>query len=523
MARVRLGLKRGSALAFVAGALVLGAPDAATAGSHADAAGPESARQRALVSMSVNPHARGLRVPRSFLGFSFEFKSVTPFLGNAISGPNTALLAFLRNLTPAGAAPPVIRIGGISAEEVWWNPLKQMPRPDGIHHDLDQPALEPIRDFVERSRSRVIWTLNLIHRDASIARDVMLGVLAGLGRPRILTFELGNEPDLYASRRYGTGLARPEGYGVPNWLREFRRRARILRRAARVPLGGPGSCCHDEFPGALTRLLRTTPGVKLATFHQYFGTNCGGITPASREFATIRRLLGNQRLGEVAIRYFKAVRRARRFRRGVRITETNTVTCAGKPGVSDTFASAVWAPTYLMLLAAVGVKGVNFHTVGTVYSPFVFGWTPETGWLGEAKPLYYGLLMFSRTVANGARILPAPTRQARRRRGAKVDPWVTVDRDGVVRVLVVNRAARPGGRVRIRIRGARGRGTLTRLEAPGLRSKRRVTLGGQAVPAPTADGALAGPLREARVARRRGVYAFSMRGAGAALLSVRTR
>jgi hypothetical protein len=104
-----------------------------------------------------------------------------------------------------------------------------------------------------------------------------------------------------------------------------------------------------------------------------------------------------------------------------------------------------------------------------------------------------------------------------------VDPWVTVDRNGVVRVLIVNRTARVGGRVRIRVRRGRGRATLTRLDAAGLRSRTGVTLGGQAVPAPTADGALAGPLREARVGRRRGVYAFSMRGAGAALLSVRTR
>ena len=46
---------------------------------------------------------------------------------------------------------------------------------------------------------------------------------------------------------------------------------------------------------------------------------------------------------------------------------------AGKRGVSDTFASALWVLDTLFNLAAVGVDGVNVHTLpGAAYELFTF-------------------------------------------------------------------------------------------------------------------------------------------------------
>jgi hypothetical protein len=44
-----------------------------------------------------------------------------------------------------------------------------------------------------------------------------------------------------------------------------------------------------------------------------------------------------------------------------RMTEGNTCYRGGKPGVSDTFASALWAADYLLQLASLGYAGVNLH------------------------------------------------------------------------------------------------------------------------------------------------------------------
>jgi hypothetical protein len=43
------------------------------------------------------------------------------------------------------------------------------------------------------------------------------------------------------------------------------------------------------------------------------------------------------------------------------MTEGNTCYRGGKPGVSDTFASALWSADYLLQLASLGYAGVNLH------------------------------------------------------------------------------------------------------------------------------------------------------------------
>jgi hypothetical protein len=74
------------------------------------------------------------------------------------------------------------------------------------------------------------------------------------------------------------------------------------------------------------------------------------------------------------------------------LTETNSCYQAGKEGVSNTFASALWEAELMYQLAAQGGIGINFHGGG-------FGWytpiagTPQKGL--EACLIYYGVLMFA--------------------------------------------------------------------------------------------------------------------------------
>ena len=69
----------------------------------------------------------------------------------------------------------------------------------------------------------------------------------------------------------------------------------------------------------------------------------------------------------------------------------------GKPGVSDTFASALWCLDYMFLLASYGCEGLNLETdVNQMawvshYSPI---FRDATGQL-IARPEYYGMLAFA--------------------------------------------------------------------------------------------------------------------------------
>ena len=73
-----------------------------------------------------------------------------------------------------------------------------------------------------------------------------------------------------------------------------------------------------------------------------------------------------------------------------RMTEGNSCYNAGKPGVSDTFASALWAGDFCLQMASLGCVGVNLHGgANGYYSPIVG--SIESGF--RARPEYYGLML----------------------------------------------------------------------------------------------------------------------------------
>jgi hypothetical protein len=76
-----------------------------------------------------------------------------------------------------------------------------------------------------------------------------------------------------------------------------------------------------------------------------------------------------------------------------RMTEGNSCFHGGKPGVSDTVASALWSGDYMLQIAQAGYIGVNLHGGGNGL------YTPIAGSLEEgftARPVYYGMLLAER-------------------------------------------------------------------------------------------------------------------------------
>ena len=93
----------------------------------------------------------------------------------------------------------------------------------------------------------------------------------------------------------------------------------------------------------------------------------------------------------------------------LQLGEGNSASCGGFPGVSNVFASALWAIDDLYDLASVGLKGFNFHGGGSSqdsYSALV--WASAAAQQPVVQPLFYGLLMFAMGTRNNARIIPSP-------------------------------------------------------------------------------------------------------------------
>jgi hypothetical protein len=262
----------------------------------------------------------------------------------------------------------------------------------------------------------------------------------------------------------------------------------------------------------LPQFLAVERGLALVTFHRYPLT-CFA-RPGSTQYATIANLLSDRSSHGLAQDLASLVAKAHAQGLPFRVDELNSVACAGKRGVSDTFASALWALDSLFELARAGVDGVNIHTLpGARYQPFAV-FHAGGRWVAIVRPEYYGLLMFARAAPLGSRLLPINAMA-----GSPVKIWATLGPDERVRFVLINKSA-SSSQVLLRVPGFAGAATVEQLVAPSLAATSGVTLGGQSFGQVTPTGTLSGPPMATVLHPVFGLYAVSVPAATATMLTL---
>jgi hypothetical protein len=463
-------------------------------------------------------------VPRSFAGFSIEYPSTAAYFG-APGQPNAAFIQLLRTLGANGVGSPTIRLGGNSGDASWWNPDGRAD-PPGIETDLTPAWLSTLPPLSEQAGARFVLGGNFAIADPANAVAFVQAAVAALPPGAIEAYEVGNEADLYdrAATFHVGNLTlirpqrRPVGYGVPQYLAELDRYVAALA-AARTQnwpaLAVGGFARHAWQVQAPAVLAHIGTAARFFQSHGYPLNRCRtSRVPGDR---WRKALLGPTGTLPVA-RAGRLVRSVRPRGVSVRVSEINSATCGGAQGVSDSFASALWGADVLFGMAEAGVVGVNFHTwSGAWYSPVTFA-PGASGTVATAHPLLYGMLLFDRTVPNGARLL-----RVTQRRADTVKIWPTRDAKSTVRVAVINKDPRRTKVVSLKLPRGLGRGMLMRLLAPKLSSRSGVTFGGQSFERGAFDGHLRGVARRTRVVPHGRVYKVRLPAASAALLTVRSR
>jgi hypothetical protein len=195
------------------------------------------------------------------------------------------------------------------------------------------------------------------------------------------------------------------------------------------------------------------------------------------------------------------------------IDETNNISCKGRPGVSNTFASALWAADYVGRAIATGIRNLDFHNLISwhgSYSPLV----EATNGL-HPNPEWYALLLAERL--RGARPLSATVSGA-----PNLSASAFLSARGVIQLLLVNfdpPSATPL-LVRPELGGRYSGGTILRLTGPSPDATSQVKLGGREV---TASGAWGPRLPLPTVYENRGSLALAMPSSSAALITLRPR
>jgi len=449
------------------------------------------------ISVSVDLSRPGTRVPRRFLGLSFELSSLPQIARYADGGD------FVTMLRSLGGG--VLRFGGASADtRVAWTDAAT-PLPAWASSGLQAGELRDLHKLASESGWHILLTIGLAHydpraaaREAAAAKAALGGWLAGI--------ELGNEPDAYA--RHGLRSA-PWTFSQYNTQVTAYRRA-IEKVAPGLQLVGPDVSGSHAFKD-WGRGMATQQRPALLTGHHY-PLGCHQVPEP-----TIARLLSPpiRRAEDASLRRYVSASRASAIR--FRMDEANTVSCGGKAGISNTFASTLWAVDYIARAMTAGVAGINFH--GNLanchgYSPVC---APSTRQLAAgaliAQPEWYALLLGKELVGD------RPVRAFAPPSPANVDIIALLSPQGKLHVVIVD-DDHPGAKhvaVELRVGRRFGAASVLSLTAPSLAATKGVRLGGQAV---GGDGELLGPTRLERRPNRAGVITLDVAPASAMLVTV---
>jgi Glycosyl hydrolase family 79 C-terminal beta domain len=435
-------------------------------------------------------NAPGFAIPANFLGLSFEAWDAT----DAPRLTDPALPQFLKNL---GAG--VLRYGGSTADQQCWNPSTRTVCPAG-GPTLINSDFANVFSFSHATGWPVIYTVNLVglHPDTAAAE---VAALSSAGSTALLTVAIGNEPDQYVTQ----GL-RANGWGYTQYQGEWESYANaITARSPTVKFSGVDGCCAlgttwmSPFVGAEDSRMVLAAGHLYPTFN--------GATSGTTYYPSIANLLSQYTQNRV-ISDVQQLYAGDAGRLPLRITESNSVGGSGLQGVSNVYASALWAVAHMFVLAENGAVGVNFHGSfsGGNYEAVSGG-----GGSYVAHPLYYAMLLFH-NAAQGQTIPVSVVAH----NSPNVMIHAALGSDGTLRVVAINNEASTNVQVRIAPgRSFRSAGTL-RMTGPSLDATSGVTYAGATV---GADGTWV-PGTYSPVYTTGGVYAVSVPASSVAVVTL---
>ena len=308
-------------------------------------------------------------IPSRFMGLSYEKLAITY---NYFHSSNHNLIALFRRL---GAG--VLRIGGGSVDRLLWTSSSS-----GSHAQITSTNIKDLAGFLQATGWLCLYGVNLATSTSILAAEEAGFAALTLGS-NLLGIEIGNEPDEY-------GVA--GNYFTGNWTfqdflsRWYSFRSAIIQAAPHIPITGPvtGGGNHISswtlpFGQAVTQSELT-----LLTQHYYRSSGASSTSTAAFLISPDKQLTTELATLDAG---------ARQLGIPYRLSECNSFSNGGAPGVSDSYASSLWVIDFLFDAAVGGATGINMHGGGQ--GP---GYTPiadDSGAVIGARPEYYGLLLFS--------------------------------------------------------------------------------------------------------------------------------
>ncbi|EAU87916.1 hypothetical protein CC1G_01563 [Coprinopsis cinerea okayama7 len=363
----------------------------------------------------------GISIPHvgsAFYGFSIEMSVINQVLGRNSSFLNVPFLNLLANLEER-AGSVVVRLGGNTQEYA-------------TYVEQDDPRLGPGLSYGKTESTStgttltpaVLYTIEMIYSCGNISEklnvDWFLGIpfedpvnwrldIAELGQEilgdRLRALQAGNEPDFY--ERFNR---RPPGYTPQMYHDEVGNLIEVIATNDRIPrkniLLGPSTSgqvwqAEDVFEtGFLEEFQDHLYGI---TVEHYPHDNCvamyGGNPNNLRDpQAMLPYYLNHQNVIELVAPYYNTGNLAIGAGKPLMMFETNTASCGGFPGISNSYVAAIWGLDYGFQMAYANFTHAMLHVGGqnVFYNPFT---APPTEYAAFNQwtlgPIFYSALIMA--------------------------------------------------------------------------------------------------------------------------------
>ncbi|KAJ7634934.1 glycoside hydrolase family 79 protein [Roridomyces roridus] len=341
---------------------------------------PVTAFTLTLPSASTNvPQGKlSIPVPGTFYGFSIEMSVLTQLFGKNSSFIQVPLLNLLSNIAQRAGAIH-IRIGGNTQELAYYVPT--LPNDHAISKekaDSNNPTQTPA----------VIYTTDLFHVMSNIS--AFAGAKWYIGVPfndttkfrfeiveygeailgdNLIGIQVGNEPDFYANHK-----GRPKTYSPANYTDEV---GLLIAAMATNLLIGPSvsGTWTPEMVFDTGFIEKYTDSLSALSVEHYPTDNCkpvyniGTYHDPQEIFPSYLSHTAAQKL---VAPYLNAASIAHTANKPFLMFETNSASCGGFPGISNSFGATLWALDYGLQMAYGNFSGAMLHLGGqnVYYNPF---------------------------------------------------------------------------------------------------------------------------------------------------------
>jgi Glycosyl hydrolase family 79 C-terminal beta domain len=467
------------------------------------------------VDVQISRTRVGRPIAPGFLGFSFEYRAVREYTGSSPGTINPVLVQLIRDLNPRQS--PVLRVGGNSADQTWI-PARGVKVNPSINFTITPSWLATTRALAEQTGGRLILDLNLKLNSAAEMLAEANAFETGIGARNIKALEIGNEPELYPitpfyfrKPNHTPVYPRPKSFNRAAYVKEI---TGFAKRLAGFPLAGPATGNYNWLT-RLAKLFTVEPKLRVVSYHRYPLIRCFS-KPGDKGYPSIPNLLSPTAARGLLAGAGPYIALAHKHGAMFRVDELNSVACKGQPGVSDTFASALWMLDTLFAMARSGVDGVNIHTLPeAIYHPFTFQ-QMDGSWQASVFPEYYGMLMFTEAAPPGSRLLAVSTPA-----NPDVRVRAALTPDGLIHVVLLNDSLTTDQTIALQPPTGAGKTAIVeRLNAPGgATATSGVTLAGQSFGEETTTGTLTGKFQAEHVTPTDGQYLIKLPASSAAMVS----